>query len=116
MPDQPVMAITGTSKGIGRYLVEYYLNKGFQVVGCSRGSPSFEFPGYQHFCLDVSDEEEVKRMFVDIRKKYQRLDVLINNAGIASMNHVLLTPVKVVKDILDTNYVGASSSLERRSN
>jgi 3-oxoacyl-[acyl-carrier protein] reductase len=106
MIDKPVMIITGTRKGIGKYLAEYYANKEFQVVGCSRGDIDFELDNYQHYCLDVSDESSVKKMFTEIRKKYGRLDVLINNAGIASMNHVLLTPLKEVQDILNTNFVG----------
>ena len=34
--DKKVMVITGTRKGIGRYLSEYYLDKNFIVIGCSR--------------------------------------------------------------------------------
>ena len=33
-----VMAITGTRKGIGRFLAEHYLSLGYIVEGCSRGS------------------------------------------------------------------------------
>jgi len=106
MTDKPVMIITGTRKGIGKYLAEYYANKEFQVIGCSRGDVDFELDNYQHFCLDVSDELLVKNMFVDVRREYGRLDILINNAGIASMNHSLLTPVDTARKILDTNVIG----------
>ena len=106
MTDKPVMIITGTRKGIGKYLAEYYANKEFQVIGCSRGDVDFELDNYQHFCLDVSDELLVKNMFVDVRREYGRLDILINNAGIASMNHSLLTPIDTVRKILDTNVIG----------
>src|SRR2546428_13527312 len=90
-----VLLISGTSKGIGKYLAEYYLAKGDRVVGCSRGPAVIEHDDYRHFRLDVSDEAEVKQMLMEISRTYQRLDVLINNAGIASMNHILLTPVEV---------------------
>ena len=100
------MIITGTRKGIGNYLAEYYTHKGFYIIGCSRDDINFELDNYQHYCLDISDEPSVKKMFAEIRKKYGRLDILINNAGIASMNHVLLTPLKEVQDILNTNFVG----------
>ena len=106
MTDRRVMVITGTRKGIGKYLAEYYAEKEFYVVGCSRGDIDFEFDNYHHFCLDVSEEFPVKKMFSEIRKKYGRIDILINNAGIASMNHSLLTPVSTVRKILDTNVVG----------
>ncbi len=103
---QPVMLITGTRKGIGRYLADYYIHQGFQVVGCSRKPVEEERPGYQHVCLDAADERAVKNMFAGIRKTHGRLDVLINNAGVASMNHMLLTPLSTVRRVLDTNVTG----------
>jgi 3-oxoacyl-[acyl-carrier protein] reductase len=102
----PVVLITGTRKGIGRFLVEHYTARGWTVIGCSRTASDLSLPNYRHFCLDVSDEPAVKAMFAEIRKTHGRLDALINNAGIASMNHALLTPVLTVRQILDTNVVG----------
>jgi len=106
MGNQQVMLITGTRKGIGKHLAEYFVGMRFRVIGCSRGPIDYELENYQHFCLDVSDEVKVKQMFSEIRKTHNRLDVLINNAGVASMNHSLLTPIKTVKKILDTNVIG----------
>lgn len=102
-----VILITGTRKGIGKYLAHYYAEKGYQVIGCSRREVDYKLDNYRHFCLDVSDEREVKRMFVEIRRVYKRMDVLINNAGIASMNHILLTPLKTVQEVFETNFFGA---------
>lgn len=62
--------------------------------------------GYEHHVADVSDESAVKNIFIAIRTKYERVDHLINNAGIASMNHSILTPVSTVHNILNTNFVG----------
>ncbi len=107
MANQKVMVITGSRKGIGRYLVEYYCDLGFQVIGCSRESSDFVNDKYRHFCLDVADEAEVKKMFHEIARSVGRVDVLINNAGIASMNHVLLTPMTTVRKIFETNVFGA---------
>lgn len=100
------MVITGTRKGIGRHLLDYYLERGYQVVGCSR-SPMDDAPdGYQHFCLDVSDETAARRMIRDVQKQFGRIDILLNNAGIASMNHTLLTPLSTVRKIFETNVFG----------
>lgn len=105
MPE--VMVITGTSKGIGRYLVDYYLEKGYRVIGCSRSEVESAPAGYGHYCLDVSDEPSVTEMIRDVGKNYGAIDVLINNAGIASMNHSLLTPLSTVRDVFATNVFGA---------
>ena len=102
-----VMVITGTRKGIGRYLSEYYLEKGMIVCGCSRSESDLEHENYEHFCLDVADEKAVKRMVSSIVKKHKRIDYLINNAGIASMNHSFLTPFSVMEKIFQTNVFGS---------
>lgn len=104
--ERPVTLITGTRKGIGKHLAHYYVAKGHQVIGCSRSEIDWELPGYEHFIADVCDEVEVKKIFSHIRKKYARLDNLINNAGIASMNHSLLTPLPTVQRIFSTNIIG----------
>jgi len=101
-----VMVITGTRKGIGRYLVDHYLAKGFTVVGCSRSAMDEEIVGYEHHCVDVADEKAVQKMVREVNKKYGKIDVLINNAGIASINHVLLTPLSTVSNIFSTNVFG----------
>jgi len=101
-----IVAITGTRKGIGRHLAEYFLEAGDIVIGCSRGPSELEHSNYKHCSLDVGSEDAVKSFFRDIRIEYGHLDVLINNAGVASMNHFLLTPEASITQIFQTNFVG----------
>jgi 3-oxoacyl-[acyl-carrier protein] reductase len=107
MTDAPVTLITGTRKGIGRYLAEKFAANGHVVVGCSREQSDWTAPNYLHVCTDVSDEPAVQKLFATVRERYGRLDHLINNAGIASMNHCLLTPLDTVRRVLETNVVGS---------
>ena len=107
MHEKPVMIITGTRTSIGRLLAEHYVTQGFQVIGCSRHKIDFDLENYNHFFLDVSDELSVKKMFSEIRKTYGRLDVLINNAGVASSNYVFLTSIKEINAALSTNVAGS---------
>ena len=100
------IVITGTRKGIGKEMAEHYLAEGWQVAGCSRGEGSIEHAHYQHFSLDVSDEDAVVAMARTIKARHGNIDALLNNAGIASMNHALLTPVSTVTRIFQTNVVG----------
>lgn len=100
------MLITGTRKGIGRYLAEHYTQRGFFVVGCSRSKADKPLNNYQHYCLDVADEASVRKMVHEVAKEYGGIDILINNAGIASMNHILLTPMSTVRRIFETNVFG----------
>lgn len=103
-----IVLITGTRKGIGRHLVDHYLQKGHVVAGCSR--QEFEGPlpeGYHHYRADVADERAVVDMVRDIHNGLGNITVLINNAGIASMNHLLLTPLATLQNIFATNVLGA---------
>jgi 3-oxoacyl-[acyl-carrier protein] reductase len=106
MPDGGAILITGARKGIGRSLAQHYLAQGHQVVGCSRRPAEFEAARYVHYCADVRDEAVVRELLADVRSRLGGLRVLINNAGVAAMNHALLTPLSSVKDVLETNVVG----------
>ncbi len=106
MTDVPVALITGTRKGIGRHLAEHFLQSGYRVEGCSRTAPDWQAAGYTHHLADVADEAAVKAMVAEVGKRHGRLDVLINNAGIASLNHSLLTPLSTVEKLLATNFTG----------
>ena len=48
----------------------------------------------------------MKEALADMRRSFGRLDVLINNAGVAAMNHALLTPMDTVERVLGTNVAG----------
>jgi 3-oxoacyl-[acyl-carrier protein] reductase len=100
------MVVTGTRKGIGRHLAEHYLAAGWTVAGCSRGEADLTDTAYRHYALDVSDEAAVRAMVKDVGRRCGRVDALLNNAGIASMNHVLLTPLSTVEGIFRTNVFG----------
>ena len=106
MNSMPITLVTGSRKGIGKYLCEYYVDLGHKVIGCSRGPSEWSHENYTHFEADVADEAAVRSMATFIRKNYGRIDNLINNAGIASMNHIMLTPISTVEKILNTNVIG----------
>ena len=105
--NRKVFLITGSRKGIGRSLSEYYLEEGHSVVGCSRNNSDLEHANYTHFICDVTDENSVIKVVKNIKNLFGRIDVLINNAGIASLNHSLLTPGSSVEQIFKTNYFGS---------
>lgn len=101
-----VIIITGTRKGIGRYLAEQYLAEGDKVYGCSRRNTDLEHTNYSHTNLDVSSEEDVMAFVRNVYKENKHIDVLINNAGCAAMNHFLLTPYTTAQRVFNTNFMG----------
>jgi 3-oxoacyl-[acyl-carrier protein] reductase len=101
-----IIVITGTSKGIGQSLANYYLDNGEIVIGCSRGESSIKHENYRHFSLEVNDEKAVIKMIRAVKKEFGKIDILLNNAGMASMNHILTTSVSSVEKIFATNFLG----------
>lgn len=97
--------ITGTSRGLGRFLAEHYLALGDSVIGCSRSENAIDHERYWHQRLDVTDESSVTALFNQVRQRFGGLDVLINNAGTASMNAFALTPLSTIRRVMDTNFL-----------
>lgn len=91
---EQVVLVTGAASGIGFQLGERYASEGAKVIladvnkeGVKQAAASLSDKGYTAFAVsaDVTKEEEVKQMIGTAVKRFGRLDVLINNAG---MQHV----------------------------
>lgn len=99
--------VTGASRGIGRGLVVRLLANGDQVIGCGRSEWPPDFPAAATYVqADVANEADVKHLFTAIRREAGGLDVLVNNAGVARMNLLALTPGADVRHIIDANLLG----------
>lgn len=99
-----VALVTGASRGLGKGLATHLASRPAAiVVGCSRNPPPEGDLPFEHVVCDVTDEGQVQDLFRDIRRRHGRLDALVNNAGVASMNHALLTPASTVDRVLQTN-------------
>ncbi|OFV91966.1 MAG: hypothetical protein A3H95_16010 [Acidobacteria bacterium RIFCSPLOWO2_02_FULL_64_15] len=107
MSDSQIILISGTSRGIGKYLAERYVESGATVIGCSRSPVVSESQGYEHLCADVSKHDEVKAMFAQIRRKYGRLDVLINSAAVnPAIALSALMPTAAIQSSFEVNLLG----------
>jgi NAD(P)-dependent dehydrogenase (short-subunit alcohol dehydrogenase family) len=83
-----VVLVTAGASGIGRVISESFLDHGCHVHICDidrSAIDSFlsENPGASATVADVSDINMVKLLFDDLKTRYDHLDVLVNNAGIA---------------------------------
>ncbi len=96
--------ITGTSRGIGRCVAEYFLELGDDVIGCARSESTLEHPRYRHFIADLTRASEIETMMSAIRQQQRSLDVLINNAAIASMGPAALQPPDTSRRMVELNF------------
>ena len=101
------MIITGTSRGIGRGMAEFFLGHGYRVAGCSRGAGSIQHENYLHSSMDVGDETQVREFVRLVRGTFPRIDVLVCNAGLAPAALLLtMTSGEVLNGVLRTNVSG----------
>jgi 3-oxoacyl-[acyl-carrier protein] reductase len=106
--DGQVVLVTGARRGIGRFLASHYARNGASVVGCSREPVNWSIERYSHHIADVGNEADVKALIAAVKREHGRLDVVINNAGVASMNAALLTPTATIDRIIGTNFRGTA--------
>lgn len=102
-----VVLITGGSSGIGKSIGIYLQEKGFAVYGTSRNPDKVENHPFPLVALDVNDVGTIKSAIAEVLKKENRLDVLINNAGMGITGPLEDTPTEEMKKVFDTNFFGA---------
>lgn len=106
-----VIIVTGASRGIGRAAVAALAQRGATVVAVARGlGPEQPRPpgAALTMAVDVRDQGQMQRLLQRVSDDYQRVDGLVNNAGImvGDLNFTELTP-ELWREILDTNLGGA---------
>ncbi len=83
-----VALITGSTSGIGKAIALQLSDDGFNVVFHSRGTVdegeklARSVPGATYIQADLSDQTQAKRLISDVFSRSNRIDVLVNNAGI----------------------------------
>lgn len=75
--------ITGTSRGIGYEMALQFANSGYNVLAISRKTPQILIEHENITCLpiDISDENQLQKVGEFISKIWNKVDVLIHNAG-----------------------------------
>ena len=107
----PTALITGTSQGLGRALAERLLAGGWIVHGFARGAQTLAHTNFHAHSVDVTDEAAVRAAVAAVSAS-GRIDLLINNAGVAALNAFLLTPGSVVEKLMRVNYLGTFHCLQ----
>ncbi len=84
-----VAVVTGASSGLGRHFAEAMIDRGAHVYGLARSLDTLKAlrdtwgDRFHPVSCDVRDEEQVDAAFATVLHEQDRLDVLINNAGLA---------------------------------
>lgn len=99
-----VVLITGSSRGVGQFLVHHFLSKGAKVIGVSRGNAPENMPDdYHHLSADIADPASVQTLFSDIRKLSDKLDILVNNAAVLTSQYAMIMAPSSAQAMVNTN-------------
>jgi NAD(P)-dependent dehydrogenase (short-subunit alcohol dehydrogenase family) len=102
--------VTGAGGGIGREIARRLAQEGMAVVVLDRdsaaaGAVAAEIGGFA-VAADVTAPEEVGRAVEAVLGRFQKIDVLVNNAGIAWMGPALEMPLEALQAMLRVNVEG----------
>src|SRR3990167_2866528 len=107
--------ITGASTGIGYATALSFARAGFQVIATMRNlnknktlQENIKQEGLNIDIrqLDVTDDHSAETLVNDILNKYQKIDILINNAGFGFLGTLEQTSLSQAQEIMDVNFFG----------
>jgi NAD(P)-dependent dehydrogenase (short-subunit alcohol dehydrogenase family) len=103
--------ITGTSSGIGEATAHHFADKGWNVVATMRKPEERKTSLHDRkdlllLHLDVLDQASIEQAIAQTLEKFERIDVLVNNAGYAVMGPFEATPPANIRRQFDTNVFG----------
>lgn len=101
-----VIFITGASSGLGKAMATYLVSKNYTVYGTSRNPENVKDADFPLIKMDVTDEESIRNGVSELLSKTNRIDVLINNAGIGITGSLEEIPISEMEKSFSTNFYG----------
>ncbi|MCD6556352.1 MAG: SDR family oxidoreductase [Bacteroidales bacterium] len=111
-----IIIITGASSGIGKACAFEFARQGAKVVLAARTESNLKKVeteiiklGGEAYSIktDVKKIDDCKNLIDKTIKKYKKIDILINNAGISMRASFEDLDLSVIKELMDTNFYGA---------
>lgn len=117
MHNRPIAVVTGASSGFGLLITLALAESGYHVIATMRnltkqgallqaGEQNSLSQYIECFSLDVSDPQAIRKIVDEVMKRYGRIDVLVNNAGISLGGYVEEIPLEDWTHAMDTNFFG----------
>lgn len=113
--ENKTVLITGCNRGIGKEAVGLFAKHGYNLICCIR-KENEEFSSFVSVLkdkyqinvdilyFDMTDEDSIKEALKPILRERRQIDVLINNAGIATGGFLQMTSMKQLKEVFQINY------------
>ena len=103
--------VTGAARGIGLATALMFNENGYKVAIVDNDKKeidnlSLKNKDMKTFCFDISNDDELKKMYSQILEWHKRIDVLVNNAGVADFGNIEETNFKRWNEVMKTNLNG----------
>ena len=103
--------ITGAARGIGLATALLFNENGYKVAVVDNDKKeidnlSFKNKDIKTFCFDISNDDELDKMYNQILGWHNRIDVLVNNAGVADFGNIEETNFTRWNEVMKTNLNG----------
>ncbi|MDP1844247.1 MAG: SDR family oxidoreductase [Sediminibacterium sp.] len=108
-----VVVITGGSEGIGKALVDLFIQQGAKVATCGRNydklyqlQSKYSGKPLVIHAADVSKEQDCVNFINVVIKQFGTIDILINNAGVSMRSLVADVELDTIRKVMDINFWG----------
>ena len=99
--------ITGAARGLGKFLKNFLLDKGFIVYGTTRSIQEIrDNVNLKFFYLDLTDKNSINSVCDYFIQNNINIDVLIHNAGIADLDPIDVLDEEELKYLYEVNFLG----------
>jgi 3-oxoacyl-[acyl-carrier protein] reductase len=112
--NQPVVLVTGGTRGIGLGLVQHLLSNGYRVATCGRGQEgpqllageSISSARWLYYPCDLAQQGGPRRLVAKVLEHFGRIDALVNNAAVAFEGVLAIADEDRIAMMLDINLRG----------
>ena len=104
-----LVIITGCNGQIGRELCKQYADVGAKVIGIDiyeKQSPDLNLKNFTYFISDIRQSTTIEKCFEEIKLRFGSIDILINNAGVATFDHYINRSEDQLDLMMDVNLKG----------
>ena len=107
-----IWLITGISSGLGKALAKSVIEKGDFVIGTFRKQSQVDEFNEKYsnrafsILLDIIDEQSIERNVEKLISKFERIDVLVNNAGVGFVGAIEETSMEEARKVFEANFFG----------
>ena len=108
----PLIVVTGGTKGIGRAIADRFVAGGFEAIVCARSVEGVRGPGLLPVAADLSVRSGVNALVSYVQSLNRPVEVLVNNTGVFQPGQIHNEAEGTFDQLMNTN-VGSAYHLTR---